>query len=53
LIETARANHVEPYAYLVHVLTKLPYAETVEDLEELLPWNFKKLELEKINSALY
>jgi len=53
LIETARANHVEPYAYLVHVLTKLPYAETVEDLEELLPWNFKKLELEKVNSALH
>ena len=41
LIETAKANHIEPYAYLVHVLTKLPYAESVEDLEELLPWNFK------------
>jgi len=25
---------------------------TVEELEELLPWNFKKLELEKINRAV-
>ncbi len=52
LIETAKANHIEPYAYLVYVLTKLPYADTVEKLEELLPWNFKKLELEKVNRAV-
>ena len=42
LIETAKANGLEPYAYLVDVLTRLPYADTVEKLEELLPWNFKK-----------
>ncbi|MCU7950641.1 MAG: transposase domain-containing protein, partial [gamma proteobacterium symbiont of Bathyaustriella thionipta] len=28
---------IEPYAYLVDVLTQLPYADTVEKLEELLP----------------
>ncbi|MCU7939626.1 MAG: transposase domain-containing protein [gamma proteobacterium symbiont of Bathyaustriella thionipta] len=36
-IETAKANDIEPYAYLVDVLTQLPYADTVEKLEELLP----------------
>ena len=42
LIETAKVNNLEPYSYLVYVLNKLPYADTVEKLEALLPWNFKK-----------
>jgi transposase len=42
LIETAKANNIEPYAYLVHVLNKIPYATTVEEIEMLLPWNYKK-----------
>jgi transposase len=42
LIETAKANGVEPHAYLVEVLNKIPYADSVEKIEELLPWNFKK-----------
>lgn len=37
LIETAKANGVEPYAYLRHVFTELPKANTVEDIEALLP----------------
>ena len=41
LIETAKANGLEPYSYLRHVLTQLPYAETVEALEALLPWNIQ------------
>jgi hypothetical protein len=41
LIETAKANGLEPYAYLNHVLRALPYADTVEKIEALLPWNFK------------
>ena len=39
LIETARANGLEPYAYLRHVFTELPKAVTAEDIEALLPWN--------------
>jgi len=35
------------------VLTRLPYADTVEKLEELLPWNFKKSELEKVKNAAH
>ena len=42
LIETAKANGLEPYAYLKQVLTALPYADTVDKVEALLPWNIKK-----------
>ncbi len=42
LIETAKANGLEPYDYLKLVLTALPYAESVEQIEALLPWNIKK-----------
>lgn len=37
LIETARANGLEPYAYLRRVFTDLPKATTLEDIEALLP----------------
>ncbi len=47
LIETAKANGLEPYAYLKQVLTALPYAESVEDIEALLPWNIKESEAVK------
>lgn len=42
LIQTAKLHGLEPYAYLNSVFTALPYAETVEDIEALLPWNFKR-----------
>jgi len=42
LIETAKANGLEPYAYLRHVFTELPKAETVEAIEALLPGNLSK-----------
>ena len=38
LIETAKANGLEPYAYLRKVFTDLPNAETIEDIDVLLPW---------------
>jgi len=41
LIETAKANEIEPYAYLHHIFKMLPYADTVEKIEALLPWNVK------------
>ena len=37
LIETAKANGLEPYAYLQQVFTELPRATTVEEIEVLLP----------------
>jgi len=42
LIETAKANNLEPYSYLRHIFEILPYANTVEKIEELLPWNVKE-----------
>lgn len=41
LIETAKANNLEPYAYLVKVLQNIAAADTVEKIEALLPWNVK------------
>jgi transposase len=41
LVETAKANDLEPYAYLHHVLAHIGEADTVEKFEALLPWNMK------------
>jgi transposase len=38
LIETAKANGIEPYAYLRQVFTELPRAESLADIEALLPY---------------
>lgn len=38
LIETAKANGLEPYAYLNRVLAQLPAAQSVDAVERLLPW---------------
>ena len=37
LIETAKAAGLEPYAYLRKIFTDLPRAQTIDDLEALLP----------------
>ena len=39
LIETAKANGLQPYAYLRHIFEKLPLAQTEQDLIDLLPQN--------------
>ncbi len=39
LIETTKANGLEPYAYLRYLFAELPRAETVEAIEALLPGN--------------
>jgi len=43
LVMTARANDVEPYAYLNYLFEHLPAASTVEQIEALLPWNVKPM----------
>jgi hypothetical protein len=42
LVESAKASGLEPYGYLRRVFTALPQAESVEDIENLLPWSLKK-----------
>jgi len=39
LIETAKANGLEPYHYLRYVFKFLPQAQSLEQLEALLPYN--------------
>jgi len=41
LIETAKANNLDPYRYIKMILENIPLAETVDDFEALLPWNIK------------
>ena len=42
IVETAKANGLEPYAYLRLIFEKLPQAVTLADIEALLPWNVAK-----------
>lgn len=44
LLETAKANELNTFDYMLKVLTDLPNAESVEEMEALLPWN---IQLEK------
>ena len=42
MIETAKANGVEPYQYLLYVFEGVAQAKDEEDWENLLPWNMPK-----------
>jgi transposase len=42
LMLTCRACNVEPYAYLLHVLTELPQRAPDADISDLLPFNFAR-----------
>jgi len=39
LIETCKANRINPYGYLQSLFQKLPRAITADNFEALLPWN--------------
>ena len=45
LIETAKANGLEPSKYLRYLFEKFPYAKTSEDVFNLLPMNISVLKL--------
>ena len=41
LVESAKANGIEPFAYLQHVLLQLPYLgkpHSHQELQSLIPW---------------
>lgn len=42
LIETAKANGLEPFSYLTTLFERYPLAHTLEDLEALLPQNIDR-----------
>lgn len=39
LVETAKANGLDPHVYVSYVLTHIGEADTLEKIEALLPWN--------------
>ncbi len=41
LIETAKAHRLNPEQYLTHIYQQLPNTNSVEDIEQLLPWHYK------------
>ncbi|WP_373888628.1 IS66 family transposase [Massilia genomosp. 1] len=45
LVETAKANGLEPYTWLRRVMRSLPLATTVDEVEALLPWNLHSHDL--------
>nr|WP_225616388.1 IS66 family transposase [Methylomonas albis] len=47
LIETCKANRIEPYIYLAALFRQLPLAKTVEDFEALLPWQLVEPKIEQ------
>jgi transposase len=51
LIETAKANNLEPYTYIKYVLDRIGDADTLDDIEALLPWNVSMEALEKTVSV--
>ena len=50
LIETAKANNVNPYNYMWYILTKAPFCKSVEDWDNLLPWNVNVEELQNMHN---
>ena len=40
LVQTAKANGLDPYAWLRRVMRDMPAATTLENVEALLPWQF-------------
>ncbi len=50
LIETTKANQLEPFAYIRHVLRHIAGADTAEKLEALLPWNIERGILQRADS---
>jgi transposase len=51
LIETAKANELEPYSYLRYIFARLPFAETTADYEKLLPQNIDRKEILANNTS--
>lgn len=41
LIETAKANKIDPYEYIHFLVSRIAAVESVEGYEALLPWNMK------------
>ena len=43
LIESAKANKIDPYEYIHFVVSRIAAVDSVEGYEALLPWNMKRI----------
>ena len=51
LVQTAKANGLDPYKYLYHIFERMPYLRNAEEVKSLLPWNVAFSEAETIKLA--
>lgn len=51
LVQTAKANGLDPYKYLYHVFERMPYMQNSQEVQSLLPWNVKITDEESIKLA--
>ncbi len=49
LVETAKANDLNPYGYLKWIFEQTPLLKSEEEFEKLLPWNCDRVEVNKIS----
>ncbi len=48
LVETAKANHLDPYKYLRYLFEKLPFAKTTQEYRKLMPSRLTSEILEEV-----
>ena len=53
LIETAKANGLDPFSYLRHVFERLPSTRTQDERRALLPWNVDRSQLLRPHRATH
>ena len=51
LVETAKANNLDPFHFMYHLFEELPEADTEEKLEMLLPWNMTGMPPYKLETS--
>ncbi len=51
LIESAKANNLEPYKYLRFIFERLPFAETIDDYKALLPSKVQQSQIDDAPAA--
>ena len=51
LVETAKANNLDPFHFMYRLFEELPEADTEEALEKLLPWNMNGIPPYKLKTG--
>jgi transposase len=51
LVFTSITHGLDPYHYYVHIMQRIPHCVTVEDYEQLLPWNVSLVKNQVLRDA--